>query len=84
MESKQTRDFIAKLESYYKDREDVELFDNIKMINFDIDKPVISGEPFNLEIKQEWFPFQTVKFNGEEITVDYYKSDCGLNKICKN
>lgn len=21
---------------------------------------------------------------GEEITVDYYKSDCGLNKICKN
>lgn len=36
--SKQTRDFIDKLESYYKDREDVELFDNIKMINFDIVK----------------------------------------------
>ena len=28
---------------------------------------------------------ETIKgIDNEEITVDYYKSDCGLNKICKN
>lgn len=36
MKSKQSRDFIDRLESYYKDREDVEVFTNPKMINFDI------------------------------------------------
>lgn len=77
MESKQTRDFIARLESYYKDREDVELFDNIKMINFDIVKELcdtINSSNIGIKAKLKTNNSYKSMFNG---TFKFSCTKCG-------